>query len=125
MTKWTDDELAGIAAAEELRIAPQRRDGTPRRPVTIWVVRQGDDLYVRSYRGPEGSWFRSARASGQGHIEAGGVDKDVNFVEETDLAINGAIDDAYRTKYRRYLDSYVPPMLAEGARATTLRLQPR
>ncbi len=38
--------------------------------------------------------------------------------------INDAVDAGYREKYARY-PSYVPPMLAEQARATTLRLVPR
>ena len=48
MNQWTDDELARIGAADELEIAPLRPDGAPRKPVTIWVVRVGDELYVRS-----------------------------------------------------------------------------
>jgi hypothetical protein len=56
---WTAEELARIGAAEELEIAPRRRDGTLRRAVPIWVVRVGDDLYVRSWRGSHGAWFRA------------------------------------------------------------------
>ncbi len=48
MAKWTSDELDKIGAADELELAPLRRNGTLRNPVTIWVVRLGDDLYVRS-----------------------------------------------------------------------------
>jgi hypothetical protein len=44
MSAWTSDELNKIGAAEEARIASRRRDGTMRNPVTVWVVRQGDDL---------------------------------------------------------------------------------
>ena len=55
MMRWTNDELDKIGIADELEIAPLRRDGTLRTPVTIWVVRHGDDLYVRSYRGRGGS----------------------------------------------------------------------
>jgi hypothetical protein len=60
MTAWTSDELEKIGAAEELRIASLRRDGTLRNPVTIWVVRHGDDIYVRSLNGRGSSWFRGA-----------------------------------------------------------------
>jgi hypothetical protein len=125
MTTWTSDELDRIATADELRIAPLRGDGTPRSPVPIWVVRDGDDLYVRSYRGRGGSWFRAARANGEGHIRAAGVDKDVAFVEEADPGVNDRVDAAYRTKYGRYSATYVDPMVAPDARATTLRLVPR
>ena len=124
MSGWTSDELEKIGAADELRIAPVRRDGTLRNPVTIWVVRAGDDLYVRSWRGRDGSWYRAAQARREGHISAGGVEKDVTFVEETDPGINDQIDDVYRTKYRRYA-SYVRPMISSEARATTLKLVPR
>jgi hypothetical protein len=54
MSQWTSDKLEKIGAAEELRIAPRRRDGSLRTPVTVWVVRVGDDLYVRSWRGSAG-----------------------------------------------------------------------
>jgi len=75
MTAWTNDELGKIGSAEELRLATRRPDGTLRSPVTIWVIRHGDDLYIRSYRGPGGgSWFRQARERRDGHIRAGGVD---------------------------------------------------
>ncbi|MFI1034485.1 DUF2255 family protein [Streptomyces sp. NPDC020951] len=123
MTTWTSDELNCIASADELEIAPLRRDGTPRRPVPIWVVRDGDDLYVRSFRGTDGGWWRTARANRQGHIRSGGVDKDVAFAEVADAETNERVDTAYRTKYGRFGHSYVNPLVA--ARSTTLRLVPR
>jgi hypothetical protein len=125
VTAWTTDELAAIAAADELEIAPLRPDGTQHAPVTIWVVRDGDDLYVRSYRGRDSGWFRDTQASHQGHVRAGGVDKDVTFVDEADPGVNDQIDAAYRAKYRRFGASYVDPMVADGARAATLKLAPR
>jgi hypothetical protein len=96
MTPWTSDELDRIGEAEELEIASVRRDGTQRKPVTIWVVRHGDDLYIRSVNGRTSSWFRGAQARQEAHIEAGGVDKDVLLVEADDL--NDKIDAAYRSK---------------------------
>jgi hypothetical protein len=125
MTMWTNDELHKFGTAEELEIAPLRRDGTLRNPVTIWVVRLSDDLYVRSYKGRGGSWFRAAQLRHEGRIWVGSVEKDVTFVEETDPGINDQIDAAYRTKYRRYGARYVNPMVASEARAATLKLVPR
>ncbi len=61
MTSWTNDELKKINTAEELQIASLRRDGTLRKPVTIWVVRIGDELYVRSVYGRGSAWFRGFR----------------------------------------------------------------
>jgi hypothetical protein len=120
---WTGDELSAIAAARELEIQSLRPDGTLRKPVTIWVVRQQDDLYVRSWRGPGSAWFRSVRDRHEGHIRAGGVEKDVTFVETHEKPVNAAIDVAYRAKYG---DSrFATPMVTEPARSTTLRIVPR
>jgi hypothetical protein len=125
MSAWTSDELEKIGNAEELEIAPQQSNGTLRKPVTIWVVRVGDELYVRSWRGHNGAWFRGTQVRYAGRIQAGGVEKEVTFVAETDPAINNQIDTAYRNKYGRYSAQYVDPMVAPEARATTLKLVPR
>src|SRR5437016_13937932 len=106
MTAWTSDELNKIGAAEELKIASVSRDGRRRNPVTIWVVRRGDDLYVRSVNGRTGVWFRGAQVRHEGRIGAGGLEKDVTFVA-ADPGLNDQIDAAYRTKYRRYVASIV------------------
>jgi hypothetical protein len=91
--------------------------------VTIWVVRHGDDLYVRSAYGRTSSWFRGTQDRHEGHICAGGVDKDVLFVEADD-DVNDQIDAAYRTKYRRYSARYVNPIVSPEARAATIKLVP-
>lgn len=124
MSAWTTDELEKIGRTDELRIAPLRSDGTLRKPVTIWVVRVGDDLYVRCVRGRGGAWFRAVQTHHEGRISAGGVDKAVTFVEESDSEINEKIDAAYQSKYARYAQ-YVPPVLTPEARAATLKLVPR
>jgi len=123
VSTWTSEELEKIAAAEELQLASTRRDGTLRKPVTIWVVRHGDDLYVRSVNGRTSSWFRGAQVRHEGHIEAGGVDKDVLLVETDDM--NDEIDAAYRSKYRRYAESIVGSVVSPEARTATLKLVPR
>jgi hypothetical protein len=58
MNGWTSEELNKIGTAEELRIRSLRRDGTLRNLTTIWVVRYGEDLYVRPVNGRTSAWFR-------------------------------------------------------------------
>jgi len=123
MTGWTSEELSKIEAADELQLASARRGGTLRSPVTIWVARHGDDLYVRSVNGRTSSWFRGVQARHEGRIRAGGVEKDVRLVESADN--NDEIDAAYRTKYRRYAPRIVDSIVTPEARATTLKLVPR
>ena len=124
MTAWTADELTGIGAAEELQIASRRRDGTLGSPRTIWVVRHGDDIYARSVNGPTSDWFRGTRVRHEGHIRAGGVDKDVAFVD-ADHSMDDQLDAAYRSKYRRYAKSITDSITSPAARSTTLKLVPR
>jgi len=125
MTAWTNDELGKIGTADELQIASLRQDGTLRNQVTIWVVRVGDDLYVRAVKGRTGPWFRGTQTRHEGHIHAGGVDKDVIFMEETGPELNERIDVAYREKYRRYPKEYVDACVTPEARVATIKLMPR
>ena len=124
MTQWTSDQLDKVGRAEELQIASVRRDGTIRKPVTIWVVRQGDDLYVRSVKGRSAHWFRGTQEKHEGRIRAGGVQQDVTFVDaghDTD----DDVDAAYRAKYRRYTGGILNSVLTPDARSTTIKLVPR
>lgn len=123
MAIWTKDELDKIGNAEELQIASRRKDGTLRKPVIIWVVRLGDDLYVRCVNGRAGAWFRGVQSRHEGRIRAGGVVKEVTFVEQHDPGINDKIDTAYLAKYRRY-PQYVAPMVTAEVKAATLKLVP-
>jgi hypothetical protein len=94
-------------------------------PVTIWVVRLGDDLYARSCTGRGSSWFRAVQARHEGWIGAGGIEKDVTFVEETDSDTNDQIDSAYREKYLRYGAHVVTSMVSPEVRIATIKLLPR
>jgi hypothetical protein len=94
-----------------------------RRPVTIWVVCVGDDVYVRSVTGRAASWFRGAQDRHEARISVGGVTKDVHLVETEQGA--GTIDAAYRTKYRRYAAHIIESIIAPQAGAATLKLVPR
>ncbi len=124
MSAWDNEALAKIAAAEEVRIASVRPDGTLRKPVTVWVVRHGDDLYVRSVRGRGGHWFRGTQERHEGRIRAGAVQQDVTFVDAA-RDIDDEIDAAYRAKYRRYAGSILNSVLTPEARSSTTKIEPR
>jgi len=123
MATWTNDELTKVDKAEELEIASLRQDGTLRKSRTIWVVRDGNNLYVRSVNGRTSAWFRGVAERHEGHIEAGGVHKDVRFEEvEANQDIQNQLDAAYRTKYRRYAKSIVDSIVSPTARSATVKL---
>lgn len=126
MAAWTPEELDRISTAEELNLQSLRGDGSLRDPVTMWVVRDGDDVYVRSVKGSQGPWFRGARARGEGRIRAGGVDKDVAFVDVGEgPETTPRLDAAYQAKYGRYPADIVGSVVTPQAQAATIRLVPR
>ena len=124
MTQWVSDRLDKIGKAEEVQIASVRRDGTLGKPVTVWAVRDGDDVYVRAVRGRKGVWFRGTQERHEGRIRAGGVQQDVTFVD-ADHDIDDEVDAAYRAKYRRYAGTILNSVLTPEARSTTIKLVPR
>ena len=124
MTAWLADELAGIGGSDEIEVSSRRPDGSLRPYVTIWVVRSGDDLYVRSAYGPDNGWFRRAKASGEGRVRAGGVERDVAF-EEPGPSVDADLHAAYHAKYDRYGARMVGNVVSAEAARATLRLVSR
>ena len=104
---WNPDELDRIGRATELRVASRRRDGSLRPYVTIWAVRAGDNIYVRSAHGPNNGWYRRAKVSSEGRVRAGAVERDVSF-EEAGPAVAGAVTAAYHAKYATGRPSSAP-----------------
>jgi hypothetical protein len=126
MNGWMSEELAKIDTTDELDVRSLRSDGTLRSPTTIWVVRHGEDLYVRPVNGRTSGWFRGTQVRQEGHIQCGGVDEDVTLVSiEAADDVNAAIDAAHRAKYRRYPASFVDAVLTPEAKSATIKLQPR
>jgi hypothetical protein len=123
MTMWTRDELSTIGSADEVRIAPLRKNGSMPKSVTIWIVRVGDDLYVRSAYGRDSSWFRGAQEHHKGTIHVGSLTKDVIFID-ADPKLSNEVDGAYRTKYRSHGETYVNMMVSQTACSATIKIVP-
>jgi hypothetical protein len=124
VTGWTADELTRLGRPDELGISSRRADGSLRPFVTIWFVRLGDEVFVRSAHGYSNPWFQRALASGVGRIRAGGVERDVAF-EEPGPGMVEDLHAAYHTKYDRYGPSIVGTVVSPEAGRSTLKLVPR
>lgn len=124
---FTPDELERVGGAEELLVSSVRPDGTDRPFVTIWAVRAGDHIYIRSAYGTGNPWFRRAVASGIGRIRAGGVDREVSFtrIDADDAVVQQAVDVAYHAKYDRHGPAIVGTVVGPASHETTLRLDAR
>ena len=123
MSAWSPDELDRLGRATELQVASRRPDGSLRPYVTIWAVRAGDDLYVRSAHGPNNGWYRRAKAAGEGRVRATGVQRDASF-EQAGPAVAGAVTAAYHAKYDRYGPAIVGTVVSPEAEHLTLRIVP-
>jgi hypothetical protein len=123
MTSWSPDQLDRIDAEDELRIASYRADGTLRAYKRIWVVRVGDELYIRSVNGRGADWFRHVATAGGGRIRSAGTELDV-VVDDGGDASTDAVDHAYLTKYARYGERLARTMLRRPVVEATLRLRP-
>jgi len=120
---WTEDELDRVGSAQELDLSSAGPDGTLGPATTMWVVRVGDDLYVRSAGGPDRPWYRRALAAGAGRIGAGGVARSVTFASVAP-DVEPDIDAAYHAKYDSYGPRIVGSVTGEHAHLVTIRLAP-
>jgi hypothetical protein len=123
MSAWTPIELAGIGRAEEVEVTSRRPDGSLRPFVTIWLVRVGDQLYVRSAHGYDNPWFQRALHGRRGRIRAAGVERDIAF-EVPGAGVSGGVTAAYHSKYDRYGQAIVGTVVSPEAVRSTFRLVP-
>jgi hypothetical protein len=121
---WSSEALERIGRADELVIAAQRADGTFRRPVPIWVVCVGEQVYVRTWYRRDTGWFGQVVDSRRARIGVPGLEVDVvvEDVGEDRTEVRAGVDDSYRTKYRHDGGSSADCMATDAAAATTLRL---
>ena len=85
------------------------------RTVPIWIVRVGDRLYIRSYLGASGRWYRHVLESRRARID----DIDVTLVPAPD-DVNDAVDAAFHDKYGHSI--HAEAMVAPEVRTTTLEV---
>ena len=122
MSTWTPQAARSLTAPQEVQVVIRRPDGTLRAPRIIWIVGDGDRVFIRSVNGRTAGWFRGAIATGTGQVLAGGATAEVTFTETqgSDLDL---VDAAYRRKYRAYA-SIVDNLVTDGPRAATLEVHP-
>jgi hypothetical protein len=123
MSTWQPDELDRLGRAEEVGVASRRPDGTLRGFVTIWAVRVGDAIYIRSAYGFDNPWFQRALRSGQGRIRTAGLEQDVTF-ETSEPELANDVTAAYHAKYDRHGPRIVGTVVSGEAVRSTLRVMP-
>jgi hypothetical protein len=117
---FSKDTIALLDRSNEVDIETRSPKGTTH-SVPIWVVVDGDDVFIRTYRGPTSRWYREILA-GPGALVVNGKRIPVRAIAARDAASVKRTSDAYRKKYRKgsSLDSMLVPLVLP----TTLRLEP-
>ena len=120
MTKFDADTLRAFRDVREPTI---RTDKHPKSAVVIWVVVDGDDVFVRSWLGARGRWYKDLAAGGPATLEFAGHQLAVRAIPASD---DGSVDRASREILRKYRhSSHAQEMVRSEILATTLRLEPR
>jgi hypothetical protein len=114
-------DLAAMAAAEEVDIETRSQAGETHRTV-IWIVEQDGAVYIRSFRGPRGRWYREALADPAVAIHVDGRRVPATAVPATDPASVEACSEGLRAKYAR--SQSLRAMLVDDVLPTTMKLVP-
>jgi hypothetical protein len=108
----------------EIEIETRRDAAAPVHRTVIWIVVDGDEVYVRSVRGPSGRWYRELRANPHGAVHAGGRRVEVEAESISDAATIAHVSDLLRAKYQARWPGPTDSMVREEVLPTTLRLSP-
>ena len=112
-----------MARTKEVRVETTRPDGTVRRRI-IWVVVDGSEVFVRSWRGDRGYWYQAA-LDRPDEVALLVADRriPVRAVPATDEESVGRCSAGLEAKYRD--DPALPSMVQPSVLVHTLRLEPR
>jgi hypothetical protein len=107
----------------EVDVETERANGRPRR-TTVWVVVDGSQVFIRSWLGERGRWYREALALPERMaVHVAGRRVPVRAVPARDAQ---SIERCSRGLKAKYPDSpSTPAMVAPAVLGTTLRLEPR
>jgi hypothetical protein len=115
--------LALLDDEREVRIETVQPDDG-RQSTIIWVVVDGGDAFIRSWRGERARWFQAALdRPHEVSLEVAGRSLAIRVVPATDDLSIARCSSALERKYAG--EAETPDMVREEILGTTLRLEPR
>jgi len=120
MTKFDADTLRRLRDVREPAIRTEKH---PENAVVIWVVVADDEVFVRSWRGAKGRWYRDLAAGGPATLEFAGRRLAVQAIPASDPDAVARTSREFLTKYQA--SSHAQDMVRPETLPTTLRLEPR
>jgi len=118
---FSGEELVLLDRSEEVEIETQAPEGPVHRTV-IWVVVDGDDVFIRSYRGERARWYREALANPAVAVHVGRQRLSATAIDAADPDSVERVSAALTRKYSA--DPALRAMVAQEILSTTLRLAP-
>jgi hypothetical protein len=120
MTNFDADTLRAL---RDVREAAIRTEKHAKSAVVIWVVVADHEVFVRSWRGTKGRWYRDLAAGGPATLEFAGRQLAVRAIPASDPASIARASREYLRKYQP--SSHAQEMVRSEVLPTTLRLEPR
>jgi len=120
MTNFDAETVRELRDVREVAIRTEKH---PESAVVIWVVVADDEVFVRSWRGAEGRWYRDLEAGGPAMLEYAGCCLAVQAISASDTASVARASAEFLRKYRS--SSHAREMVRSETLPTTLRLEPR
>jgi hypothetical protein len=120
MTNFDAKTLRELRDVQEVAIRTEKH---PKSAVVIWVVVADDEVFVRSWRGAKGRWYRDLAAGGPATLEFAGRRLAVQALPASDRAAVARASREFLRKYQR--STHAQEMVRSETLPTTLRLEPR
>jgi hypothetical protein len=120
MAKFDAQTLGELRDVQEVRIRTEKH---PKSAVVIWVVVADDEVFVRSWLGAKGRWYRDLAARGPATLEYAGRRLAVQAFPASDPEAVARASREFLRKYQR--SSHAQEMVRSKILPTTLRLEPR
>jgi hypothetical protein len=120
MANFDADTLRELGDVRELRIRTEKH---PKTAVVIWIVVPGDEVFVRSWLGARGRWYRDLATGGPATLEFAGRRIEVQAVPASDDASIARASAEFLRKYQP--SSHAREMVRSEILSTTLRVEPR
>jgi hypothetical protein len=120
MAKFDADTLGELRDVQEVAIRTEKH---PKSAVVIWVVVVDDEVFLRSWRGARGRWYRDLAAGGSATLEFAGRRLAVQAIPASDPEAVARVSREFLRKYQR--STHAQEMVRPETLPTTLRLEPR
>src|SRR5271165_3042106 len=120
MAKFDAETLRELRDVQEVAIRTEKH---PKSAVVIWVVVADHEVFVRSWRGAKGRWYRDLAAGGPATLEYAGRQLAVQAIPAGDQAAVARASREFLRKYQR--STHAQEMARPETLPTTLRLEPR